>query len=316
MNKILIRPDVTRFIQKYFYGVKLTVLIMRIYVIVFLLLPCTVLHAQTASFQTSPESSDSHLVVQGETLYSLSKRYETTVAELLRLNPEISNYNLTLGKILRVPLHINKPGNLRGQEGVKIDKPIMYKVEKGETVFSISKKFSSDVNTVLMWNDLSEPAIREGQVLIVGYEVPDMKVIGPLAPEEKNQGGNSQENQELSSVPPAEGESAKEPIGNDHLTIHHEKGIAKWSYSGYDDGNFYALHATALPGTEITIRNMMNSKTLNVKVIGRLPATPENEKVLIRISESAAKKLNVLDEKFLAEITYYDAMAAKKVEPN
>jgi hypothetical protein len=60
----------------------------------------------------------------------------------------------------------------------------------------------------------------------------------------------------------------------------------------------------------------MNSKTLNVKVIGRLPATPENERVLIRISESAAKKLNVLDEKFLAEITYYGAMAAKKVEPN
>lgn len=289
---------------------------MRIFAIVFLLLPCTVLQGQTVSFQASPESTDSHLVTQGETLYSLSKRYETTVAELLRLNPELSNYNLPLGKILRVPLHINKQGSLRGQEGEKIDKPIMYKVEKGETVFSISKKFNSDVNTVLMWNDLSEPAIREGQDLIVGYEVPDMKVIGPLAPEEKKPGGIPQENQELTTVLPAESEIAKEPIGNDHLTMHQEKGIAKWSHSGYDDGNFYALHATALPGTEITIRNLMNSKTLNVKVIGRLPATPENEKVLIRISESAAKKLNVLDEKFLAEITYYDAMAAKKVEPN
>jgi histone H3/H4 len=48
----------------------------------------------------------------------------------------------------------------------------------------------------------------------------------------------------------------------------------------------------------------MNNKTIRVKVIGKLPDTGENKNILIRISESAAKQLNALDEKFLVEITY------------
>ena len=83
-----------------------------------------------------------------------------------------------------------------------------------------------------------------------------------------------------------------------------ERGIAVWTHSSYDEGNFYALHATAPPGTVITVRNLMNSITITVKVIGRLPPTSNNENVLIKLSESAAKKLNVLDEKFLVEINY------------
>ena len=54
----------------------------------------------------------------------------------------------------------------------------------------------------------------------------------------------------------------------------------------------------------VTVKNMMNGRTVDVKVIGKLPATPENENVTIKISASAAKKLGVLDEKFLAEFYY------------
>ena len=85
---------------------------------------------------------------------------------------------------------------------------------------------------------------------------------------------------------------------------HDERGIATWTHSSYDDGNFYALHTTAPQGTIITVRNLMNNKTVSVKVIGKLPSTSGNENILIKLSESAAKKLNVLDDKFLVEITY------------
>ena len=44
-----------------------------------------------------------HTVVKGETLWALSQRYETTVAELLTLNPDISNPNrISVGQKVRV----------------------------------------------------------------------------------------------------------------------------------------------------------------------------------------------------------------------
>ena len=46
---------------------------------------------------------DTHLVVKGETLYSLSKKYYTTVPELLRLNPTIIDNNLETGSLVKVP---------------------------------------------------------------------------------------------------------------------------------------------------------------------------------------------------------------------
>jgi hypothetical protein len=48
----------------------------------------------------------------------------------------------------------------------------------------------------------------------------------------------------------------------------------------------------------------MNNKSVQVKVIGRLPNTPENENVAIKISGSAAKELNALDNKFLVQLSY------------
>jgi hypothetical protein len=60
----------------------------------------------------------------------------------------------------------------------------------------------------------------------------------------------------------------------------------------------------------------MNNKTVIVKVIGRLPSTSENGNILIKLSESAAKKLNVRDEKFLVELTYSLPEEITQVNPN
>lgn len=88
------------------------------------------------------------------------------------------------------------------------------------------------------------------------------------------------------------------------LTYLTEKGVITWTKSNNDDGQYYALHPTAPIGTTITVKNMMNSKTIQVKVIGKLPNTADNQGVLMKISNSAAKALNVLDDKFLSTANY------------
>src|SRR5690606_41225056 len=46
-------------------------------------------------------NSNTHRVEQGDTLYNISKRYETTVDEIKRLN-KLSGNDISIGQILRV----------------------------------------------------------------------------------------------------------------------------------------------------------------------------------------------------------------------
>src|SRR5690606_12674480 len=51
--------------------------------------------------QTIVSDDSIHKVVQGDTLYNISKRYNTTVDELKRLN-NLSNKDISLGQVLRI----------------------------------------------------------------------------------------------------------------------------------------------------------------------------------------------------------------------
>lgn len=59
-----------------------------------------VVTGQTAS-RVAVKAEDTHIIIKGDTLYSLSKRYQTTVEELKRLNNLTSN-DLTIGEVLIV----------------------------------------------------------------------------------------------------------------------------------------------------------------------------------------------------------------------
>ncbi len=250
--------------------------------------------AQNVKMGSNPNKNyDLHLVMKGETVYSISKKFNTTVEELLKINPSIVNNNLKEGDMIRVPVSKSSLGETSSASGEHREQPVFHEVMQGETAYSISKKYNTDVPTILMWNNLKEPSIKIGQKIIVGYETPNLNVMGPLPADEKKK-----LDQESSNAKSSTDESSS------NLKSISKKGIAAWSNSTYDDGQFYALHASAPKGTEVEVKNLMNNKTVTVKVIGKLPATAENENVVIRISQSAARQLNALDERFLVEIDY------------
>ncbi|HYV91018.1 MAG TPA: LysM peptidoglycan-binding domain-containing protein [Chitinophagales bacterium] len=299
---------------------------MKIALIITLLVVSSALKAQTVDFPTAAvQRFDTHVVSQGETLYSISKRYHITIDALLKLNPEIINNNLQQGKVIKVPVvqHeiLKTSDDLNKEKGPAI----IHKVEKGETVYSISKQYKTDVITILKWNNMKEAGIQVGQNLVVGYQSPSVRVIiGPMPTVDSsdsiisaNSGVSSEvlekegeikgDNKILTSLPVKDGNPdflTKTTAVKTNDVKHDERGIAVQTHSSYDEGYFYALHATAPQGTIITVRNLMNNKIVTVKVIGRLPSTSDNENVIIKLSESAAKKLDVLDEKFLVEINY------------
>lgn len=58
--------------------------------------------------------------------------------------------------------------------------PIKHKVQKGETLYAISRKYQVSVAQIQAWNNLSGPNIREGQVLLVS--APEGIAISKPAP--------------------------------------------------------------------------------------------------------------------------------------
>ncbi|MCS6916602.1 MAG: LysM peptidoglycan-binding domain-containing protein [Chitinophagales bacterium] len=251
-------------------------------------------------------AADRHVVAEGETYYSIARRYGTTVDQLLQMNPELNRQSLRAGMTITVPL----VPPLRETAG----EPVWHKVAKGETLYRIARNYGESVETLMTWNELTSPQLREGQSLIVGFVVP-VPPVGPLTEQQEEQVRQMETKKlqaeeatkkallrkkgEEKTARPVQSEQA-EPLAKEY----HEQGIAVWSSSDYDEGNFYALHPTAPKGTEVLVTNPMNGRTVVVKVIGRLPQVQDKNDVIIRISQSAARRLHVLDERFVAQISY------------
>jgi LysM repeat protein len=97
-----------------------------------------------------------HRVRRGETLSSISRRYRTSVAEILALNPGIVNPNyLPVGTLLQVPLNTQPP-------------MLRHRVRYGETLTSIARRYRVSVQSLIVANGLWDPNhVYVGQVLLI-----------------------------------------------------------------------------------------------------------------------------------------------------
>ena len=112
------------------------------------------------------------IVARGDTLYSLARRYGMSVDEMAKLNNLTAPYNLAVGQKLKVST----------VHEVAVEVPVITtKVElgeitvaKGDTLYSISRKYAIPVNDLAVMNKLSVPfTLSVGQKL----RVPKMQVV-------------------------------------------------------------------------------------------------------------------------------------------
>ncbi len=127
-------------------------------------------------------SSTIHIVKQGETLFSLAKRYNLTVAELRALNnmspTDVLQYNQKLVVSKGTPSPVaSKPVPVQTAAKTEpVRKPAIvsstnssdsHLVEKGQTLYSISKMYNVSVEELKAWNGLTDNSISVGQSLNV-----------------------------------------------------------------------------------------------------------------------------------------------------
>jgi len=100
-----------------------------------------------------------HTVKPKETLYSLSKKYNVSINEILNANPFIKDQGLKKYDTIKIP--VTKKTNAQTANSYHI-------VTQGETVYSISKKYNTTVEKLIELNPfLNSNSIKEGDKILV-----------------------------------------------------------------------------------------------------------------------------------------------------
>lgn len=103
------------------------------------------------SSNNSNSSNSTHTIVSGDTFYSLARTYNTTVAELQRLNPSVNP------NALRVGMKVNITSSIQH-----------HTVVRGDTVSALAQRYGSTINQIRDWNKLdARYTIYPGQRLRV-----------------------------------------------------------------------------------------------------------------------------------------------------
>jgi hypothetical protein len=84
-----------------------------------------------------------------------------------------------------------------------------------------------------------------------------------------------------------------------------EAGLAELIEGTEGNRKYLAMHRTAPVGTILKVRNEMNNREVFVRVMGKLPDTAVNDKLIIKLSRSAYDRLGAIDPRFRVELTYY-----------
>lgn len=120
-----------------------------------------------------------HRVQPGDTLEKLARRYGTTVKELGQVNLLSRDSKLRPGRELLVPVSRSRQGTHGGDSGgerrsrkgpssTKGDPgPKIHKVEKGESLWSISRRYGVTVEDLVRWNGLKGSLVQPGDSLKV-----------------------------------------------------------------------------------------------------------------------------------------------------
>ena len=96
--------------------------------------------------------TDEYIVKRGDTLYSISNKYNISVDELKRINNLIDN-NLSIGQIIKLKSTDN-------------NNPI-YVVQKGDTLYSIARNNNVSIDDLIRINNLNNPNLYIGQELYI-----------------------------------------------------------------------------------------------------------------------------------------------------
>ena len=110
------------------------------------------LPSDKASNVEKEENTISYTVQKGDSIYSIARKYSTTIDKIKDLNNLTTNL-LSIGQVLLIPTDTNLETT--------------YTVQKGDSLYSIAKKYDTTVDRLKQLNNLKSNLLSIGQILIV-----------------------------------------------------------------------------------------------------------------------------------------------------
>jgi LysM repeat protein len=107
---------------------------------------------KTTTKDSSKTDNENHIIKKGETLYSLSKQYGISLHEIYKSNDLTSSSIISIGQQIKIS---------------NIQSANYHIVSKGQSLYSISKKFGLSISELKNLNNLSSNTILIGQKLMV-----------------------------------------------------------------------------------------------------------------------------------------------------
>lgn len=266
-----------------------------------------------------------HEVEKGDGLYSISKKYNVSLIDLIKENPGADDL-IKIGQKLIIPTNRKALGN---ESGVITDYyvktssskttnatgnknevgtfAIKHSVQKGESLYSISKKYQTTVGEIVALNNLTSNEIQEGQILLI-----PSKKTGVVADDrngkEQQVVKKTEETVVKETVRTEQSNSKGYQIKTEKLTEYdlekvEEMGIVTIGDKSIPVDKHYGVHHSAPEGTVIMVTNPENGQSVFVKIIGNFPRKEDSADVL-RISNATAEKLGLTKSGIFISLSY------------
>lgn len=108
--------------------------------------------------------ADSYTVVKNDTLWGLSKKYGVSVSDLKKANG-VSGHLIYVGQKLQIPTKSTKTAKTITSTSTVDTTSTTHTVVKGDTLWSLAKKYGVSVKALMKANNLSSSTILIGQSL-------------------------------------------------------------------------------------------------------------------------------------------------------
>ncbi|MBR9861118.1 LysM peptidoglycan-binding domain-containing protein [bacterium] len=271
-----------------------------------------------------------HKVEKGQGLYTISKKYNVPLRDIMDANPGAGDV-IQIDQIIYVPTKLpvvmeepvvedffeknkNNPANPEpdaGNDNKQVSDFVRYHtVVKGETLFSISQKYNTTVAVIMDLNDLESTTISEGQRMLVPgskktVEVPNQSsdLVDNDLEEIKEDMDMPTDSSPSETITEDEGYTVKIIKLDDYnLEKVEEKGKAVVNSEDLPEDKHFAYHCNASKGTVIMVTNPKTNKTIFVKVIGNFDRASSSDEI-IRLSDFSATSIG-LTGKDVVELSY------------
>ena len=249
-----------------------------------------------------------HKLDPKESYFSLGRKYNVNPAAIIDFN---RNKALKIGDLVKIPTQRPFTGT-ESKPALESAPPteefISYTVKPKETLYSIAKKFNTNIEEIKRINNLRISSLSIGQILkIKNLTTPQTNNEAPATAVTTNNqplvASVDSANQTNNAAEPIE--ERKLPATRYGLREVREKGLASWIQDeSLDETKMLALHPTAPIGTIIKLTNPMTQKSTFAKVVGKFTENESNKGLIIIITKTAADLIGALDKRFQVNLVY------------